>query len=221
MSVDARVVRPRRKDASASRMHRKIDTDSLSVDCSVTQCRGIETAMRKILHRTTGNEPLRVVHQVQGQEGFPQTSCCRHTFRLSKDVFIGVVRASQPAPSLHGLSSLSRAPRVICVFLYERASLKLKISDLNGQLCASRRNAQCDKGHPVRRTNPGSSGLVAPMQFENALFSNQAIHLQKLEFSRNPLDSCDPTETVKDQRFVTSLHLCDEGCRRLLVLDMI
>ena len=25
----------------------KIDTDSLSVDCSVTQCRGIETAMRK------------------------------------------------------------------------------------------------------------------------------------------------------------------------------
>ena len=47
----------------------KIDTDSLSVDCSVTQCRGIETAMRKTPHRMSGNEPLRMVHQVQGQEG--------------------------------------------------------------------------------------------------------------------------------------------------------
>ena len=36
----------------------KIDNDSLTVDCSVTEVRGNETAMCQIVHTTTGIESL-------------------------------------------------------------------------------------------------------------------------------------------------------------------
>ena len=45
----------------------KMDNDSMSVDCSVMEFPGIETALHQIAHTTTGNEPLTMVQQVQGQ----------------------------------------------------------------------------------------------------------------------------------------------------------
>ena len=47
----------------------KIDNDRLSVDCSVTQLRVVETALYQSPRRTTWNAPLRKVQQVQGQQG--------------------------------------------------------------------------------------------------------------------------------------------------------
>ena len=48
----------------------KVDRSTLAVDCTEADFRTFETALYQILHRTTTNEPLRMVHQVQGQRGF-------------------------------------------------------------------------------------------------------------------------------------------------------
>ena len=42
----------------------------MAVDCTEADFRTFETALYQILHRTTTNEPLRMVQQVQGQRGF-------------------------------------------------------------------------------------------------------------------------------------------------------
>ena len=47
----------------------KIDRDTLSVDCT-KEFRELETALYQVLHRTTANEPLKMVQQVEGQRGF-------------------------------------------------------------------------------------------------------------------------------------------------------
>ena len=48
----------------------KIDRDTLAVDCTKEEFRALETALYQVLHRTTANEPLKMVQQVEGQRGF-------------------------------------------------------------------------------------------------------------------------------------------------------
>ena len=43
---------------------------TLAKDCTEADFRTFETALYQILHRTTTNEPLRMVQQVQSQRGF-------------------------------------------------------------------------------------------------------------------------------------------------------
>ena len=45
----------------------KYDDSALSVDCSQEQFRAIEASLYQVLHRTTVNQPLRIVQQTQGQ----------------------------------------------------------------------------------------------------------------------------------------------------------
>ena len=46
----------------------KVERSTLAVDCTEPDFRTLETALHHILHRTTTNEPLRVVQQVRGFE---------------------------------------------------------------------------------------------------------------------------------------------------------
>ena len=48
----------------------EVERSTLSVDCTEADFRTFETAVSDILHRTTTNEALRMVQQVQGQRGF-------------------------------------------------------------------------------------------------------------------------------------------------------
>ena len=48
----------------------KFDNSTLAVDCSNEEFRSIEASLYQVLHRTTANEPLRIVQQTRGQEGF-------------------------------------------------------------------------------------------------------------------------------------------------------
>ena len=48
----------------------KIDRATLAVDCTQAEFRTFETSLYQVLHRTTANEPLKVVQQVEGQRGF-------------------------------------------------------------------------------------------------------------------------------------------------------
>ena len=48
----------------------KVDRSTLAVDCTEADFRTLETSLYQILHRTTTNEPLKMVQQVQGQKGF-------------------------------------------------------------------------------------------------------------------------------------------------------
>ena len=48
----------------------KVDRATLAVDCTEADFRTFETALYQVLHRTTANEPLRMIQQVEGQRGF-------------------------------------------------------------------------------------------------------------------------------------------------------
>ena len=48
----------------------KVERSALAADGTEADFRTFETALYQILHRTTTNEPLRMVQQVQGQRGF-------------------------------------------------------------------------------------------------------------------------------------------------------
>ena len=48
----------------------KVDRATLAVDCTEADFRTFETALYQVLHRTTANEPLRMIQQVEGQIGF-------------------------------------------------------------------------------------------------------------------------------------------------------
>ena len=48
----------------------KVDRATLAVDCKQEDFRAFETALYQVLHRTTANEPLKMVQQVEGQRGF-------------------------------------------------------------------------------------------------------------------------------------------------------
>ena len=47
-----------------------MERSTLAVDCTEADFRTFETALYQVLHRTTINEPLRMVQEVQGQKGF-------------------------------------------------------------------------------------------------------------------------------------------------------
>ena len=45
----------------------KVDRATLPVDCTEADFRTFETALYQVLRRTTANEPLKMVQQVEGQ----------------------------------------------------------------------------------------------------------------------------------------------------------
>ena len=45
----------------------KLDINAIASDCSDDEFRSIEASLYQVLHRTTGNEPLRIVQQTRGQ----------------------------------------------------------------------------------------------------------------------------------------------------------
>ena len=74
----------------------KVERSTLAVDCTEADFRTLETALYQVLHRTT-NEPLRMVQQVQGQEGFEFLASDRQEIRSEKHVRpkLGVCSADQ------------------------------------------------------------------------------------------------------------------------------
>ena len=48
----------------------KFDNNAIAYDCSDEEFRSIEASLYQVLHRTTANEPLRIVQQTRGQKGF-------------------------------------------------------------------------------------------------------------------------------------------------------
>ena len=48
----------------------KVDRATLAVDCTEADFRTFETALYQVLHRTTANEPLKMIQQVEGHRGF-------------------------------------------------------------------------------------------------------------------------------------------------------
>ena len=48
----------------------KVERSTLAVDCTEADFRTLVTALYQVLHRTTTNESLRMVQQVEGQKGF-------------------------------------------------------------------------------------------------------------------------------------------------------
>ena len=48
----------------------KFDNKVLALDCPHEEFRSIEASLHQVLHRTTSNEPLRIVKQTRGQKGF-------------------------------------------------------------------------------------------------------------------------------------------------------
>ena len=48
----------------------KFDNDVIAFDCPAEELRSIEASLYQVLHRTTSNEPLRIVQQTRGQKGF-------------------------------------------------------------------------------------------------------------------------------------------------------
>ena len=48
----------------------KFDNSALAFDCSDEAFRSIEASLNQVLHRTTANEPLRMLQQTRGQRGF-------------------------------------------------------------------------------------------------------------------------------------------------------
>ena len=48
----------------------KFDNNVIAFDCSDEEFRSIEASLYQVLHRTTPNEPLRIVQQTRGQKGF-------------------------------------------------------------------------------------------------------------------------------------------------------
>ena len=48
----------------------RFDNNVIAFDCTDEEFRSIESALYQVLHRTTSNEPLRIVQQMKGQKGF-------------------------------------------------------------------------------------------------------------------------------------------------------
>ena len=48
----------------------KFDNRTLAVDCLGEEFRSIEAPVHQVLHRTTANEPLKIVQQIKRQKGF-------------------------------------------------------------------------------------------------------------------------------------------------------
>ena len=48
----------------------ELDNTAIAFDCPAEEFRSIESSLYQVLHRTTSNEPLRIVQQTRGQRGF-------------------------------------------------------------------------------------------------------------------------------------------------------
>ena len=48
----------------------KLDNNAIAFDCSDDEFRSIDASHYQVLHRTTANEPLRIVQQTRGRRGF-------------------------------------------------------------------------------------------------------------------------------------------------------
>ena len=48
----------------------KFDNNVIAIDCPDEELRSIEASLYQVLHRTTSNEPLRIVQQTRGQKAF-------------------------------------------------------------------------------------------------------------------------------------------------------
>ena len=48
----------------------KFDNNVIAFGCPAEECRSIEAPLYQVLHRTTSNEPLRIVQQTRGEKGF-------------------------------------------------------------------------------------------------------------------------------------------------------
>ena len=55
---------------SALRAPTSSTTTRIAFDCSDEEFRSVEASLYQVLHRTTANEPLRIVQQTRGQTGF-------------------------------------------------------------------------------------------------------------------------------------------------------
>ena len=47
----------------------KFDNSTLAVDCADKECRTIDASLYHVLHRSTANEPMKIVQQNKGTEG--------------------------------------------------------------------------------------------------------------------------------------------------------
>ena len=48
----------------------RLDNNAMAFHCSDDEFRSIEASLYQVVHRTTANEPLRMVKQTRGQRGF-------------------------------------------------------------------------------------------------------------------------------------------------------
>ena len=48
----------------------KVDNNAIAFGCSDDEFKSIEASLYQVLHRTTANEPPRIVQQTRGQRGF-------------------------------------------------------------------------------------------------------------------------------------------------------
>ena len=48
----------------------KLDNNAIAFDCSDDEFKSTEASLYQVLHRTTSNEPLRIVQQTTGHRGF-------------------------------------------------------------------------------------------------------------------------------------------------------
>ena len=64
------MVKSRRKMLVSVESTDKFESSTIVFDCSDEEFRSIEASLYQVLHRTTANEPLRIVQQTRGQEGF-------------------------------------------------------------------------------------------------------------------------------------------------------
>ena len=86
----------------------KVERSTLAVECTEADFGTLETVLYQVLHRTTTNEPLRMVQQVQGPTGFEARHIIvrRHDQRNTSD------RSSAYAALISNISERDRATDV-------------------------------------------------------------------------------------------------------------
>ena len=69
----------------------------IAFDCPDEEFRSIEASLYQVLHRTTSNEPLRIVQQTRGQKGFEAWSAIvrRYDQRNMSDTKFSVCSTDQ------------------------------------------------------------------------------------------------------------------------------
>ena len=75
----------------------KFDNNEIAFDCSGEEFGSIEASLYQVLHRTTSNEPLRIVQQTRGQKGCEAWDAIvrRYDWRNMSDKKISVCSTNQ------------------------------------------------------------------------------------------------------------------------------